>query len=70
MPQFSVEVVAVLERNGISVEDAKADLAYATEVRDLEGAKVMYVGRLCMYTCRRQRIFGQEDLVVEDVWFK
>ena len=70
MPQFSVEIVAALERNGISVDDARADLANAREVPDLEGAKTMYVGRLCMYTCRRQRIFGQEDLVVEGVWFK
>ncbi len=70
MPVFSVEVIAMLEREGISEEEAKADIASAKEVPDLQGAKVLLSGRLCMYTCRRQHIFGRVDLVVEEVWFE
>ena len=70
MPHFSIEAEDQLERNGIPMEEASADLAAAREMPGVPPGKLILVGRLAMYECQRRRIFGQVDVIVIKVFVR
>jgi hypothetical protein len=70
MPHFSIEAEDQIERNGISKDDALADLAAAREMPGVPSGKLILVGHLAMYECQMRRVFGQVDIVVIRVFVR
>lgn len=70
MPHFAIGAADLLERNGISLEQALADLSEARDMPGLPSGRRVLVGRLAMYECHQRPIFGQVDLLVIRVFVR
>lgn len=68
-PLFATECLALLDRAGVSVEEAELDFMTSKEEHKTNAGSFRY-GKLGIYQFRRTVVFGQNDDLVMRVWMR
>jgi hypothetical protein len=69
-PYFTLDVIALLLRNGITLEEAENDFEAGRDAETLVEGTQLRVGELALYRFRYVIAFGRKDIVVDQVWLR